>query len=133
MTNAIPPNWIKSKLRFHPCLPKVDTRNTWVTGITLNKRAGSKADKMNIAKIMIAGSHIVCAFNKVPKVGTAAISATYSRKANKSNAIHTRATTNKAAVSNKNILKMSLLEAPLHLCTPTDLARIGREDTEFKI
>ena len=32
--------------------------------------------------------------------------ATYSRKANKSNAIHTRATTNKAAVSNKNILKM---------------------------
>lgn len=49
MTNAIPPNWIKSKLRFHPCLPEVDTRNTWVTGITLNKRAGSKADKMNIA------------------------------------------------------------------------------------
>ena len=52
MTNAIPPNWIKSKLRFHPCLPEVDTRNTWVTGITLNKRAGSKADKMNIAKII---------------------------------------------------------------------------------
>ena len=61
MTNAIPPNWIKSKLRFHPCLPEVDTRNTWVTGITLNK--------FKLRSNALSGS--VTAYGRIYKDGTA--------------------------------------------------------------
>ena len=52
-----------------------------------------------------------------------AVSSTTSRKLTISNAISSKAAAMMTAVSRRNMPKMPPLLAPLHLCTPTILAR----------
>ena len=129
---ATPQNCTKSNGCFHPFLPSVYRRKTCVTGIRENTCPGSTPPTTNRKPITQSDAHIFSQ-PKSPASVTLSKSSIGSWKLTNNNAMHPSETSRIIAVSRINILKIVLPSAPLHLCTPMDLARRLMDEIDIRI
>ena len=121
-TKETPVNCTNSKERFQPFWAFVYRRNTCVTGMRANNLPGNTPVSTNKTRMVNAGTHKVSHVKRAGKVTDSKSSIT-SCALIIMNKLMTTDRRTMIPVSIMNIPKTLPVLAPLHLCTPTILAR----------
>ena len=121
-TKDTPVNCTNSRERFQPFFPSVYRRNTCVTGIRENSRPGMPPATMKSTRIVSNGTHNV-SHVKSEESRTESKSSIKPRVLKISKKLSNTEIMTRTPVSTRNILKILVELAPLHLCTPTPFAR----------